>query len=79
MFSFEHPPLHDPCAVAYIISPQLFKVLTQDAQGKMNISKLYVLRLSIVHTTLGESWCCWVSRSIQQCIYHATLLCKYQQ
>jgi len=26
VFSFDHPPLHDPCTVAYIISPQLFEV-----------------------------------------------------
>jgi inosine-uridine nucleoside N-ribohydrolase len=25
-FGFEHPPLHDPCAVAYVIAPQLFQV-----------------------------------------------------
>eukprot|EP00798_Chlamydomonas_sp_ICE-L_P012279 gene12279-15426_t len=26
VFDFDHPPLHDPCAVAYIIAPELFKV-----------------------------------------------------
>lgn len=26
VFRFEHPPLHDPCAVAYVIAPELFKV-----------------------------------------------------
>ena len=26
VYSFDHPPLHDPCAVAYVISPQLFQV-----------------------------------------------------
>ena len=25
VFKFEHPPLHDPCAVAYVIAPELFK------------------------------------------------------
>lgn len=24
VFEFEHPPLHDPCAVAYVINPALF-------------------------------------------------------
>lgn len=28
VFSFSDPPLHDPCAVAYVIAPQLFKVGT---------------------------------------------------
>ncbi len=26
VFKFEHPPLHDPVAVAYVIAPQLFEV-----------------------------------------------------
>ena len=26
VFKFDHPPLHDPCAVAYVIAPELFKV-----------------------------------------------------
>ena len=26
VFGFDDPPLHDPCAVAYVIAPQLFKV-----------------------------------------------------
>lgn len=26
VFKFESPPLHDPCAVAYVIAPQLFEV-----------------------------------------------------
>ncbi|KAL6752123.1 Inosine/uridine-preferring nucleoside hydrolase domain-containing protein [Haematococcus lacustris] len=26
VFGFIHPPLHDPCAVAFVIAPQLFKV-----------------------------------------------------
>ena len=26
VFRFEDPPLHDPCAVAYVIAPHLFKV-----------------------------------------------------
>lgn len=26
VFGFQDPPLHDPCAVAYVIAPQLFKV-----------------------------------------------------
>lgn len=26
VFNFPHPPLHDPCAVAYAIAPELFKV-----------------------------------------------------
>ncbi len=26
VFMFEDPPLHDPCAVAYVIAPHLFKV-----------------------------------------------------
>lgn len=25
VFSFDHPPLHDPCAVAFVIAPHLFK------------------------------------------------------
>lgn len=25
VFKFEHPPLHDPCAVAFVIAPQLFE------------------------------------------------------
>ncbi|GAX72991.1 hypothetical protein CEUSTIGMA_g443.t1 [Chlamydomonas eustigma] len=25
-FEFPHPPLHDPCAVAYVIAPEIFKV-----------------------------------------------------
>lgn len=25
VFHFEHPPLHDPTAVAYVIAPHLFK------------------------------------------------------
>ncbi|MEW5313137.1 MAG: hypothetical protein WDW38_004728 [Sanguina aurantia] len=25
VFSFADPPLHDPCAVAYVVAPQLFK------------------------------------------------------
>jgi inosine-uridine nucleoside N-ribohydrolase len=25
-FGFEHPPLHDPCAVAYVIDPTIFEV-----------------------------------------------------
>lgn len=24
VFKFEHPPLHDPCAVAYVIAPEIF-------------------------------------------------------
>lgn len=24
VFGFEHPPLHDPCAVAYVIAPEIF-------------------------------------------------------
>lgn len=24
VFAFEHPPLHDPCAVAYALRPELF-------------------------------------------------------
>ena len=26
VFKFPHPPLHDPCAVAYVIAPELFQV-----------------------------------------------------
>lgn len=26
VFGFDHPPLHDPCAVAYVIAPELFDV-----------------------------------------------------
>ncbi len=26
VFQFQHPPLHDPCAVAYVIAPELFDV-----------------------------------------------------
>ena len=26
VFKFEHPPLHDPCAVAYVIAPEFFTV-----------------------------------------------------
>lgn len=26
VFKFAHPPLHDPCAVAYVIAPELFQV-----------------------------------------------------
>jgi len=26
-FGFEYPPLHDPCAVAYVINPELFKTV----------------------------------------------------
>ena len=26
VFKFDHPPLHDPCAVAYVIAPELFQV-----------------------------------------------------
>lgn len=26
VFGFLHPPLHDPCAVAYVIAPELFRV-----------------------------------------------------
>ncbi|GFH08835.1 pyrimidine-specific ribonucleoside hydrolase, partial [Haematococcus lacustris] len=26
VFGFIHPPLHDPCAVAFVIAPHLFKV-----------------------------------------------------
>ena len=26
VFKFDNPPLHDPCAVAYVIAPELFKV-----------------------------------------------------
>ena len=27
MFGFESPPIHDPCAVAYVIDPGLFQVI----------------------------------------------------
>ena len=27
VFSYEHPPLHDPCAVAYVVDPSIFKVV----------------------------------------------------
>lgn len=26
VFQFDHPPLHDPCAVAYVLAPELFDV-----------------------------------------------------
>jgi inosine-uridine nucleoside N-ribohydrolase len=26
VFQFDDPPLHDPCAVAYVIAPELFEV-----------------------------------------------------
>ena len=26
VFRFEHPPLHDPCAVAYVVAPELFEM-----------------------------------------------------
>ena len=26
VFKFDSPPLHDPCAVAYVIAPELFQV-----------------------------------------------------
>ena len=26
VFGFDAPPLHDPCAVAYVIAPEIFKV-----------------------------------------------------
>eukprot|EP00897_Mesotaenium_endlicherianum_P010813 jgi/Mesen1/9760/ME000007S09820 len=26
VFGFEHPPLHDPCAVAFVIAPHIFKL-----------------------------------------------------
>ena len=28
VFSFQHPPVHDPCTVAYVIAPHIFKVTT---------------------------------------------------
>ena len=30
---FEDPPLHDPCAVAYVIAPELFKVRRLQQRG----------------------------------------------
>jgi len=27
VFAFEHPPLHDPCAVAYVLAPHIFRAL----------------------------------------------------
>ena len=29
VFKFDDPPLHDPCAVAYAIAPELFKARLQ--------------------------------------------------
>ncbi len=26
VFKFDNPPLHDPCAVAYVIAPEIFQV-----------------------------------------------------
>jgi purine nucleosidase len=26
VFKFDNPPLHDPCAVAYVIAPEMFQV-----------------------------------------------------
>jgi len=31
VFKFNDPPLHDPCAVAYVIAPELFKVMSGQA------------------------------------------------
>lgn len=40
VFNFEHPPLHDPCAVAYAIAPQLFETRTMrvDIETKSELS-----------------------------------------
>ncbi|KAI7845743.1 hypothetical protein COHA_000659 [Chlorella ohadii] len=40
VFKFEDPPLHDPCAVAYVIAPQLFKteLLRVDVETSSSLS-----------------------------------------
>lgn len=34
VFKFEHPPLHDPCAVAFVIAPELFQVRVRVQAGR---------------------------------------------
>ena len=38
VFKFDHPPLHDPCAVAYVIGPELFKVSTCPSPSPLSLS-----------------------------------------
>jgi inosine-uridine nucleoside N-ribohydrolase len=40
VFHFEHPPLHDPCAVAFVIAPALFDTipLRVDVETKSELS-----------------------------------------
>ncbi|KAK2080338.1 hypothetical protein QBZ16_000191 [Prototheca wickerhamii] len=40
VFGFDNPPLHDPCAVAYVIAPELFKVsfLRVDVETRSDLS-----------------------------------------
>ena len=39
VFAFEHPPLHDPCAVAYVLAPNIFRVreLRVDVETKSEL------------------------------------------
>lgn len=40
VFKFDHPPLHDPCAVAYVIAPEIFQVehLRVDIEVKSSLT-----------------------------------------
>ena len=40
VFAFDHPPLHDPCAVAYVLRPDMFTVrrLRVDVETKSELS-----------------------------------------
>ena len=33
VFGFRDPPLHDPCAVAFVIAPEIFKVRAHPGRG----------------------------------------------
>ncbi|CAI5516904.1 unnamed protein product [Closterium sp. Naga37s-1] len=45
VFGFQHPPLHDPCALAFVIAPSLFKTehLRVDIETKSEVSHSLLL------------------------------------
>lgn len=47
VFNFDDPPLHDPCAVAYVIAPHIFEV-TAATDGCMSAHAQHVITLSPV-------------------------------
>ncbi|CAI5935173.1 unnamed protein product [Closterium sp. NIES-65] len=72
VFGFQHPPLHDPCALAFVIAPSLFKTehLRVDIETKSEHGKQCVTWMASAALHSPHSWPSSLSFPLKPCPSH---------